>query len=332
MSLDQLKRRDFIRLVGGTAFGWPLAAHAQQPAMPVIGFLNSSSPSGYAPMVAAFRQGVNEAGYIEGRNVTIEYRWAEGHHDRLPALAADLVHRKVTVIAATTTTAALAAKAATATIPIVFEMAGDPVKLGLVASLNRPGGNLTGVTQLNVEVTPKRLELLYEVVPRANSFALLINPSNATLAEPTVRDIRASARTLGVQLHVVNATTDRDIDDAFASLANLRAGGLVIGTDPFFSTRSERLASLAARYAVPAIYSWREFTAAGGLMSYGANVADVYRLAGVYTGRILKGEKPADLPVEQATKVQLFINLKTAKTLGLTLPISLLGRADEVIE
>jgi putative tryptophan/tyrosine transport system substrate-binding protein len=327
-----MRRREFITLLGGSAVAWPVAARAQQPAMPVIGFLNSSSPSGYAPMVAAFRQGVNEAGYIEGRNVTIEYRWAEGHHDRLPALAADLVHRKVTVIAATTTTAALAAKAATATIPIVFEMAGDPVKLGLVASLNRPGGNLTGVTQLNVEVTPKRLELLYEVVPRANSFALLINPSNATLAEPTVRDIRASARTLGVQLHVVNATTDRDIDDAFASLANLRAGGLVIGTDPFFSTRSERLASLAARYAVPAIYSWREFTAAGGLMSYGANVADVYRLAGVYTGRILKGEKPADLPVEQATKVQLFINLKTAKTLGLTLPISLLGRADEVIE
>jgi putative tryptophan/tyrosine transport system substrate-binding protein len=328
-----IRRRELVFALGGAAAAWPLAARAQQPALPVIGFLNSSSSSGvYARMLVAFRQGLNEAGYIEGRNVTIEYRWAEGQSDRLPELAGDLVGRKVTVIAATTTQAALAAKAATATIPVVFEMAGDPVQLGIIAALNRPGGNVTGVTNLNIEVTPKRLELLHEVIPTATTFALLINPSNPTLAEPTTRDIRASARTLGVQLHVVSATTDNEIDDAFASLTNLRAGGLVIGGDQFFSSRIERLASLAVRYAVPAIYLWREFAVAGGLMSYGSETMDAYRLTGIYVGRVLNGEKPADLPVQQATKVELYINLKTAKTLGITIPLSLSGRADVLIE
>jgi putative ABC transport system substrate-binding protein len=327
-----VRRREFITLLGGVAAAWPLTARAQQAAMPVVGFLNSSSASGYAPMAAAFRQGLSDAGYIEGRNVTIEYRWAKLHRDRLPELAADLVRRKVTVIAATTTTAALAAKAATATIPIVFGMAGDPIKLGLVASLNRPGGNITGVTQLNMEVAPKRLELLHEIIPTATAFALLINPSNPTLAEPTTRDIRASARTLGVQLQVVSATTDNEIEHAFASLAKLGVGGLVIGSDALFSSRSERLASLAVRYAVPAIYQRREFALAGGLISYGSASGDAYRLAGVYTGRVLKGEKPTDLPVQQATRVELYINLKAAKALGITIPLPLSGRADELIE
>jgi putative ABC transport system substrate-binding protein len=327
-----MKRREFITLIGGAAAMRPFTAHAQQQAMPVVGFLHSSSPSGYASRVAAFRQGVNEAGYMEGRNVTIEYRWAEGHNDRLPELAADLARQNVTVIAATTTPAALAAKAATATIPIVFVTAGDPVKLGLVASLSRPGSNLTGVTTLGVEVAPKRLEALHEIIPTATTFALLINSSSPALAESTTRDVRASARTLGVQLHVVSATTDNEIDDAFASLAKLRAGGLIIGNDTFFTSRSERLASLALRYALPAVYEWREFAVAGGLISYGADNRDAYRLAGIYTARVLKGEKPADLPMQQATKVELFINLKTAKTLGITVPLPLSGRADELIE
>ena len=327
-----MRRREFITLLAGATVAWPFAARAQQSAMPVVGFLHSSSPGGYASRVAAFRQGVNEAGYIEGRNVTIEYRWAEGHNDRLPELAADLVRRNVTVIAATTTPAALAAKAATATIPIVFVTAGDPVKLGLVAGLNRPGGNLTGVTTLSVEVAPKRLEALYEIIPTATTFALLISSSSPALAESTTRDVRASARTLGVQLHVVSATMDNEIDDAFASLAKLRAGGLVIGSDTFFTSRSERLPSLALRYALPAVYEWREFAAAGGLISYGTDSRDAYRLAGIYTARVLKGEKPADLPMQQATKVELYINLKTAKTLGITIPLVLSGRADELIE
>jgi putative ABC transport system substrate-binding protein len=326
-----IQRREIIVTLG-SAVVWPLAARAQQSAMPVVGFLHSSSPGGYASRVAAFRQGVNEAGYIEGRNITIEYRWAEGHNDRLPELAADLVRRKVTVIAATTTPAALAAKAATATIPIVFVTAGDPVNLGLVASLNRPGGNLTGVTTLSVEVAPKRLEALHEIIPTATTFALLVNSSSPALAESTTRDVRASARTLGVQLHVVSATTDNEIDDAFASLAKLRAGGLVIGSDTFFTSKSERLASLALRYALPAVYEWREFAVAGGLISYGTDSRDAYRLAGIYTARVLKGEKPADLPMQQATKVELYINLKTAKTLGITIPLLLSGRADELIE
>jgi putative ABC transport system substrate-binding protein len=326
-----VKRREFITLLGGTAVGWPLAARAQQPGMPVIGFLNGASPEGYAPYVAAFHQGLKEAGYVEGQNVAIEYRWAQGQYDRLPALAADLVRRQVAVIAVGTNPAAPAAKAATATIPIVFTTGLDPVQEGLVASLNRPGGNLTGVTALAVEVGPKGLELLHELVPAATVIALLVNPTNPS-AEALSSDLRTAARTLGLQLHILRASTERDFDRVFATLLQLRAGGLVIGTDGFFNTQSEQLATLTVRHAVPAIFPFREFTAAGGLMSYGVSIRDLYRLVGVYTGRILRGEKPADLPVHRATKVELIINLKTAKALGLTFPITLLGRADEVIE
>jgi putative ABC transport system substrate-binding protein len=326
-----VKRREFITLLGGTAVGWPLAARAQQPAVPVIGFLNGASPEGYAPYVAAFHQGLKEAGYVEGQNVAIEYRWAQGQYDRLPALAADLVRRQVAVIAVGTNPAAPAAKAATATIPIVFTTGLDPVQEGLVASLNRPGGNLTGVTALAVEVGPKGLELLHELVPAATVIALLVNPTNPS-AEALSSDLQTAARTLGLQLHILRASTERDFDRVFATLLQLRAGGLVIGTDGFFNTQSEQLATLTVRHAVPAIFPFREFTAAGGLMSYGVSIRDLYRLVGVYTGRILRGEKPADLPVHRATKVELIINLKTAKALGLTFPITLLGRADEVIE
>jgi putative tryptophan/tyrosine transport system substrate-binding protein len=324
-------RRDFVSFLGGAAAAWPLVARAQQPGLPVIGFLNSASPRPYANNVAAFRQGLKEAGYVDGHSVAIEYRWAEGQYDRLPAMAADLNHRQVTVIAAATTPAALAAKAATATIPIVFTTISDPVQIGLVASLSRPGGNVTGVTQLNVEVGPKLLELLHELVPTATTMALLVNPANPN-AETTERNLQAAARTLGLQLHVLNASTEGDFDSVFATLRQLRAGGLVIGGDVFFTGRSEQLAALTLRHAVPSIYQPRAFVAAGGLMTYGAIAADAYRQAGVYTGRILKGEKPAVLPVQQATKVELIINLKTAKALGLTFPLSLLGRADEVIE
>jgi putative tryptophan/tyrosine transport system substrate-binding protein len=327
-----VKRRQFITLLGGAAAAWPLAARAQQPAMPAIGFLDSKSSDDSAHMVAAFRRGLNESTFIEGQNVTIEFRWAQNQYDQLPVLAADLVRRRVDVIAATGGPAALAAKAASATIPIVFRVAADPIAAGLVASLSRPGGNVTGVTSLNLEVGSKRLEFLHELVPTATIMAALVNPTNPTNAEILSRDLQATARLLGLQLHLLHASSDADIDAVFATLTELRAGGLVIGTDAFFTGREKKLAALALRYRIPTIYQWREFVAAGGLMSYGGSFADSYRLAGVYTGRILKGEKPADLPVQQATKLELFINLKTAKALGITVPPTLLALADGVIE
>ena len=330
MQFDQFKRREFISVLGGAA-AWPLVARAQQPAMPMIGCLNMRSRHGDMPFTAAFRKGLNEAGYVEGQNVAIEYRWAEEHYDRLPALAAELIHRQVAVIAATTTAAALAAKAATATIPIVFESAGDPVQLGLVPSLNRSGSNVTGVTQTNVEIEPKRLELLHELLPATSVMAVLVNPADP-LTEKQLKEAQSAARTLGLELHVLNASTEHDFDAVFAKLIQLRAGGLAISTNVLFTGRAEELGALAARPAVPASDKGREFTAGGGLMSYGTDPTDSYRLAGVYTGRILKGEKPADLPVQQVSKVELIINLKTAKALGITFPITLLGRADEVIE
>jgi len=327
-----VRRREFITLLGGAA-AWPLAARAQQAAMPVIGYLGSASPNLFASRLRAFRQGLSENGYVEGRNVAIEYRWAEGHYDRIPALVADLVRRQVNVIAAPgSTPAAVAARAATPTIPIVFVTAADPVAAGLVATRSRPGGNLTGVAALAVELGGKQLELLHEVVPTATAIALLVNPTSPVLAETQSRDLQATARTFGLQLHVLHARAASDFDTVFANLAQLRAGGLVIGGEALFTGGSEQLAALALRHAMPAIYQFREFAAAGGLMSYGASVIDAHRLAGVYTGRILKGQKPADLPVQQSTKVELVINLKTAKALGITFPITLLGRADEVIE
>jgi putative tryptophan/tyrosine transport system substrate-binding protein len=329
----RMRRRAFIKLIVGSAAAWPLAARAQQPAMPVIGFLGSASPDAWAGRLLAFRQGLSEIGYVDGKNLAIEYRWAEGQNNRLPAMAADLVRRQVAVIATPgSTPAALAAQAATTTIPIVFSIGGDPVQFGLVASLNRPGGNLTGGTFLSIEVGPKRLELLHELVPMATVVGLLVNPTNPNLAEPTTKNLRAAAHTLGLQLHILNASTDRDFDTVFATLIQLQLGALVIGADPFFSSRLEQLVALTGRHAVPTVYQSREFTAAGGLMSYGASFTDTFRTAGVYTGRILKGDKPADLPVQQVVKVELIINRKTAKALGLTVPLPLLGRADEVIE
>ena len=325
-----MKRRTFITLIGG-AVAWPLAARAQQPAMPVVGVLVSRGAGDDPHLLAAFRQGLKDVGYVEGQNMATAYRFAEGQYDRLPALAADLVRLEVTVIAALGTPAAPAAKAATAAIPIVFTVGVDPVEVGLVAGLSRPGGNLTGVTGMGVELGPKRLELLHELVPRATVVAALLNP-NTTGAETLSTDLLASARSLGLKLHVLNAVSERDFDAAFATVAQLRAGGLVIGNDPFFISCSEQLAALALRHAVPTIFQFRAFATAGGLMSYGGNLTDLYRLAGVYTGRILKGEKPADLPVQQVTKVELILNLKTAKALGLEVPPSLLARADEVIE
>lgn len=330
-----MRRREFISVFGGAAASSvlsPVAARAQQAAIPVIGFLAPNSAESDAYRAKAFRQGLNESGYVEGQNVGIDYRWADGHYDRLPAMAADLVQRRVTVIAATSTPAALAAKAATSTIPIVFEAATDPVKLGLVTSLNRPGGNLTGVTQLAEEVAPKRLELLHELLPAAHVMALLVNPTDPVLAEPQARQALSVAGTLGLELHVLTASTERDFDPVFEKLVELRAGALVIGGDAFFTSHSEQLAALALHHSMPAVYQWREFAAAGGLMSYGSNITETHRLAGIYAGRILKGDKPADLPVQQATKIELYINLKTAKALGINFPLTLLGRADEVIE
>jgi putative ABC transport system substrate-binding protein len=325
-----MNRRTFIAGLGSAA-AWSLAARAQQGALPLVGFLNSQSADRYARFVRAFRQGVGETGYVEGGNVAIEYRWAETENDRLPALATDLVRRQVRVIAANTF-AALAAKAATATFPVVFVTAGDPVELGLVASLSRPGGNVTGVTTLDVEVAPKRLELLHELIPSANIIAILVNPTNPRLAESESRNLQAAARTLGLQLHVLQANTERDFDTVFATLRQLRVGALMVGADAFFTGRGERLAAMALQHAVPTMYDNPEFVQAGGLMSYGGSFVDAYRQLGVYTGRILKGDKPADLPVQQTTRVELIVNMKTAKALGLTFPLTLLGRADEVIE
>src|SRR5436305_4324336 len=327
-----MKRRELIILLGGTAAAWPLAAHAQQRAMPLIGFLSSTSPQTFAPRLRAFAQGLKEEGYIEGRNVAIEYRWAGDHEDRLPVLAAELVHRPVTVIVAGGSPSSLAAKAATANIPIVFETASDPVKLGLVASLNRPGGNLTGVTNLNIEVAQKKLELLRELLPSATIIAVLVNPSAPAITEQFMRDLQAAAPALGMQLHVLYASTDRDLDTAFAALGQLRADALVIGPYLFFNSRAEELGALSLRHAVPAIYIYRKFASAGGLMSYGADETETYRLVGIYTGKILKGANPGDLPVQRVTKVELIINLKTAKALGIAVPLALSGRADEVIE
>jgi putative ABC transport system substrate-binding protein len=326
-----IRRRHFIFTLGSAA-AWSLAARAQQPAMPVVGYLGTGSPAAETPFVAGFVQGLNESGYVESQNAAIEYRWAEGQYDRLPALAADLVRRQVTVIAAPgSVPSALVAKAATSTIPIVFSGAVDPVTAGLVASLNRPGGNVTGVTSMNVEVGPKRLELMHELVPTATIIALLVNPTNPNV-ETLSRDAQAAAQTLGLQLHVLHASTERDFDTVSAMIAQLRAGALVIGPDPFLLSRREQLAALALSRAVPSISSFREFVAAGGLMSYGGSLTEMYRLAGVYAGRILRGEKPADLPVIQPTKFELVVNLKTAKVLGLTIPPTLLAIADEVIE
>ena len=325
-----MQRRKFITLIGGAAAAWPLAARAQQPALLVVGFINPASAKDYESQLSAFLKGLSEAGYVDGRNVAIEYRWAEGQHDRLPAMAADLVRRQVTVIAATTTPAALAAKAATATIPIVFEIGGDPIQLGLVAKLSRPGGNVTGVSQLSVEVAPKRLELLHELVPAASIMVLLVNPADRPGV--SIKEEQSAARTLGLELHILNASTDRDFDGVFAKLIQLQAGGLVVAGGAFLNSRSEQLGALALHHGVPAISRGREFVVAGGLLSYGASITVAYRLAGNYTGRILKGEKPADLPVQQATKVDFYINLKTAKALGLNVPPSMQARADEMIE
>ena len=325
-----MRRREFITLLGGAAVTWPFTVRAQ-PELPVIGLLNSTSAEAYATRIAAFRQGLSETGYIEGRNVMIEYRWANGQYDRLPGMEIDQVRRKVAVIAAITTPAATAAKEATKTIPIVFEMGTDPVAVGLVTSLSRPGGNLTGVSLLNVELGSKRLELMHELIPTATVVAALVNPNNPN-AETLSRELPAAARALGLQLHVLHASADGDIDMVFANLLELRAGGLVIGSDPFFNSRSEKLAALALRHALPTIYQYRAFAATGGLISYGGSSTEPFRQAGVYAGRILKGEKPADLPVVQSTKVELIINLKTAKALGITVPPSLLARADELIE
>jgi putative ABC transport system substrate-binding protein len=327
-----MQRRQFISLVGGAA-AWPLAARAQQPKMPVIGFLGSESPDLSSGRLSAFHQGLRETGFVEGRNVATEYRWAEGRYDRFPALLADLVSRGVTVIVAIGgTPPALAAKAATATIPILFGTAGDPVALGLVASLSRPGGNITGVTGLAVELGPKHLEVLHELVPTATVIALLVNPANPSNADTLSRELEAAARIRGVELHVLHASTESDLDTAFATLAQLGAGALVIGSDPFFNSRPELLAALAARHRVPTMYPFREYAMAGGLVSYGDSLADPYRILGGYAGRILKGEKPTDLPVQQSTKIELIINLKTAETLGIMVPLTLRVRADEVIE
>jgi putative ABC transport system substrate-binding protein len=327
-----LKRREFISLLGGAAAAWPLAARGQQAGVSVVGWLGSESRASEDYRVAPFRQGLKEAGYIEGQNLAIEYRFADGQYDRLPMLAADLVRRQVAVIASGGIVAAIAAKSATTTIPIVFQIGDDPVRLGLVAGLSRPGGNITGVTSLNVEVVPKLLDLLHELVPTASLIALLVNPASPTQDEAITIEAQAAAHRLGLELHVVHASTEHDFDAVFATLAKLRAGALVIVPDSLFNLRSGQLGALALRHAIPAICPYREFTAAGGLTSYGTNISQLYRQVGLYSGRILKGEKPADLPVQQAVKLEFVVNLKTVKSLGLDVPRTLIARADEVIE
>jgi ABC-type uncharacterized transport system substrate-binding protein len=325
-----MRRREFITFVGGAA-AWPVVARAQRPKMPIVGLLGSTSADAYASRVAFIRQGLSETGYVEGRNVAIEYRWAENQYDRLPGMAAELVRREVDVIAAITTVAALAAKGATTTIPVVFEAGGDPVRLGLVASLSRPGGNLTGVSLLNVELGAKRLELLHEVIPAAKIVGLLVNPTSPN-ASTLSKEVQAAADKLGIQLHLLHASAAGDFETAFATLRDLNASALVIGTDPLFNSGSEQLAALAIRFAIPTIYQYRAFAAAGGLLSYGGSSTEPFRQVGIYIGRVLKGEKPAELPIQQSTKIELIINLKTAKALGLDIPTPMIGRADEVIE
>jgi putative ABC transport system substrate-binding protein len=328
-----MRRREFIALVGSVAASWPFAAQAQQAVMPVIGYLGTASPDAWADRLKAFRQGLSQSGFVEGRNVTIEYRWADGHYDRLKELAADLVSRGVSVIVTPASApAALAAQAATKTIPIVFETGADPVTIGLVASLSRPGGNITGVTASSFALGPKRLEVLHEVVPSAALIAALVNPAAGDIAERQMQDLQAAARTMGLELLVLQAGADGDLDAVFSTLLQKRAGGLVIIPEVFSNSRREQIAALSLRHAVPAIFQSREFAAAGGLLSYGGNISETHHLAGVYTGRILRGEKPADLPVIQGTKAELIINLKTAKALGIDMPPALLGRAEEVIE
>jgi len=325
-------RRELLVALGGAAVAWPLAARAQQPTMPVIGFLHAASPSDWTPSLAGFRQGLRETGYIEGQNLAIEYRWAEGHYNRLPELAADLVRRQVTVIFASPIPAALPAKAATRTIPIVFAIGSDPVKFGLVDSFNRPGANITGVSWLGgPTLTAKRLELLHELVPSATLIAVIVNPNNPA-AEADGREMQAAANTIGLQLHLLKASTESEIDTAFASIVERRAGALLVATDGFLLGRCKQLADLATRHALPAVYSYRQCAVAGGLMSYDASLSDANHQAGIYVGRILKGAKPADLPVQQSAKVELVVNLKTASALGITVPLPLIGRADEVIE
>jgi putative tryptophan/tyrosine transport system substrate-binding protein len=327
-----VKRREFITLVGGVAAAWPLAARAQQPGLPVIGFLNSGSAGGREQLLAAFRQGLAETGHAEGRNVTIEFRWAEGHYGRLPELAADLVRRRVGVIAATGgTVAPLAAKDATATVPIVCVFDGDPVAFGLVASINRPGGNVTGISLVASIIEAKQLELLHELVPNASVIAILVNPNNSN-AKTIARDLQAATRTRGLEPHVLDASREPDFEAVSETLDRLRPSALVVATDPFFLDHRDRLVALTARHAIPTVFGRREFAVLGGLISYGTSLADTYRQIGVYAGRILKGTKPADLPVMQPTKFELVINLKTANALGLDIPPTVLARADEVIE